>query len=96
MSISNFTYTGAEALEMIKTTFSKSWEDEIKEGLLFIKSLMRMYNLSEFDAFNKYLKSNGSPAKGIATLASLHYLQEQCKTSPEIKKLKKEQLDYGQ
>ncbi|WP_289659461.1 hypothetical protein [Flavobacterium panacagri] len=95
MSLSNFTYTGVEALEMIKTTFPKTWQSEILEGMKFIKSLMRLYSLSATEAFNKYLKTNGSPANGIATLASLHYLLEQCKTSPEIKKLQNDQQDYG-
>lgn len=95
MSLSNFTYTGPEAVEMIKNTFPKTWQNEIEEGQQFIKALMRMYNLSAIDAFSKYLRANGAPAKRICTLAALHLLLEQIKLSPEIKKLQTEQLAYG-
>lgn len=95
MSISNFTYTGPEALEMIKNTFPKTWENEIEEGQQFIKALMRMYQLSATDAFAKYLRINGSPANGICTLAALHLLLIQIKDTPEIKKLQSDQLAYG-
>lgn len=95
MSISQFTYTGPEALEMIKNTFPKTWENEIEEGQQFIKALMRMYKLSATDAFTKYLKVNGSPANGICTLAALHLLLIQIKDTPEIVKIQSEQLAYG-
>ncbi|MRX40605.1 hypothetical protein GJU43_15060 [Flavobacterium sp. LC2016-23] len=95
MGLSTFTYTGPEALEMIKNTFPKTWEKEIEEGDTFIKALMNMYHLSAEMAFEKYLRLNGSPAKGIATLAALHLLLETSKTSGEIKKIQKDQLEYG-
>ncbi len=95
MSLSTFTYSGPEAVEMIKNSFPKTWENEIAEGQNFIKALMRMYNLSAHDAFNKYLRVNGSPANGIATLASLHLMLEASKTSKEIQILQNEQLQYG-
>jgi hypothetical protein len=95
MKLSTFTYSGPEAVEMIKTTFPKTWENEIAEGQKFIKALMKMYGLSAHDAFNKYLMLNGSPAKGIATLASLYLMLEATKTSSEIQKLQAEQLVCG-
>ena len=95
MSLGTFTYSGPEAVEMIKNTFPKTWEKEIADGQMFIKSLMRMYNLSAIEAFNKYLKIFGSPENGISTLASLHLMLEQTKTSTEIQKLQNEQLAYG-
>jgi len=95
MNLSTFTYSGPEAVEMIKTTFPKTWQHEIAEGQIFIKALMKVYNLSALDAFNKYLRTSGSPTNAISTLASLHLMLEQSKTSIEIKKLQDEQLQYG-
>ncbi|HSD07926.1 hypothetical protein [Flavobacterium sp.] len=95
MNLSTFTYSGPEAVEMIKTTFPKTWQFEIAQGQLFIKSLMKVYQLSALESFNKYLKTNGSPANAICTLASLHLMLEQTKNSVEIQKLEKEQLMYG-
>ncbi|PIF33019.1 hypothetical protein CLU81_3589 [Flavobacterium sp. 9] len=95
MNLSTFTYSGPEAVEMIKTTFPKTWEKEIADGKIFIKGLMKYYNLSAKEAFERYLKSNGCPANSIATLASLHLMLEQSKTSHEIQKLEEEQLAYG-
>lgn len=96
MKLSNFTYSGPEAVEMIKNTYPKTWETEIADGQMFIKSLMKMHKLSAIDAFNKYLKAFGCPANGIATLAALHLMLEESKNSSEIKKIQSEQLKYGE
>jgi len=90
-----FTYTGSEALEMLKTHFPKTWEEEIKEGQIFIKSLMHMYKLTPLEAYQKYLRFCGRPEKGISTLASLHVMLQQSKIGAEIETLQSQQLVYG-
>ena len=90
-----FTYKGSEAVEMIKTHFPKTWENEIEDGVLFIKSIMRMYNMSAYQAYEKYLKTCGSIEKGISTLAALHTMNEQVRIGREIKELQQKQLNYG-
>jgi hypothetical protein len=90
-----FTYNGSEAVEMLKTHFPKTWEQEINDGQIFIKSLMRMYKLSPLEAFQKYLNKCGSTEKGISTFASLHIMLLQIKIGDEIKELQEEQLVYG-
>jgi hypothetical protein len=90
-----FTYNGPEALEMIKTCFPDTWEQEITNGQIFIKGLMKMYNLSALDAFEKFLNTNKEPYNGISTFASLYIMESQGKISDEIKAIRAEQLNYG-
>lgn len=90
-----FTYSGSEALEMLKTHFPKTWEQEINDGRSFIKSLMRMYNLDNMQAYQKYLKMCGSCDKAIATLAALHVMNEQVKIGREIKTHQENQMQYA-
>jgi hypothetical protein len=94
MSLS-FTYKGSEALEMLKTTFPKTWENEIKDGQQFIKALMNMYQLTPLQAFQKFVNQCGNPEKGISTFASLHVMLTQNKIGNEIQQLQDEQLAYG-
>lgn len=90
-----FTYTGSEALEMLKTTFPKSWEQEIMDGQIFIRSLMRMYQLTAVEAYQKFLNQTGSVEKSISTLAALHVMNCQSKIAEEIKGIQENQLAYG-
>jgi hypothetical protein len=90
-----FTYKGSEAVEMLKTHFPKTWEAEIEDGVLFLKSIMRMYKLDGLKAYEKYLKTCGSIEKGISTLAALHTMNEQVRIGREIKELQQKQLTYG-
>lgn len=79
-----FTYTGSEALEMVKTHYPKTWENEINDGRIFIKSLMKMYNLDSLEAYKKYLKTCGSCEKAVSTLAALHLMNLQVKIGREL------------
>lgn len=90
-----FTYTGSEALDMLKKTFPKSWEQEITDGQLFIRSLMRMYQLTAVEAYQKFLNQTGSVEKSISTLASLYVMNCQEKIGNEITEIQKNQLAYG-
>ena len=90
-----FTYKGSEALEMLKTHFPKTWENEVNEGVIFLKGLARLYNQSPIDSYQKYLKTCGSHEKAVSTLASLHVLMLQEKIGNEIQELQKTQLQYG-
>lgn len=90
-----FTYTGSEALEMLKTTFPKSWEQEIANGQIFIRSLMRMYQLTSIEAYHKFLNKTGSVEKSISTLAALHVMNCQSKIVEDIKEIQENQLAYG-
>jgi hypothetical protein len=90
-----FTYTGSEALDMLKTTFPKTWEQEITDGQLFIRSLMRMYLLSAVEAYQKFINQTGSVEKSISTLAALYVMNCQDKISKEIKECQENQLAYG-
>jgi hypothetical protein len=90
-----FTYTGSEALDMLKTTFPNSWEQEITDGQIFIRSLMRIYTLTPIDAYQKFLNKCGSIEKGISTLASLYVMNCQDKIGKEIAECKENQLAYG-
>lgn len=90
-----FTYTGSEALDMLKTTFPKTWEQEITDGQMFIRSLMRMYQLTAVEAYQKFLNQTGSVEKSISTLASLYVMDCQGKISKEIKEIQGNQLSYG-
>jgi hypothetical protein len=89
------TYTGSEALEILKTTFPKTWEQEVSDGQIFIRSLMKIYQLTAVEAYQKFLNKCGSTDKGIATLASLHVMNCQEKISNEIKECQENQLAYG-
>jgi len=91
-----FTYKGSEALEMLQKNFPKTWEEQIKEGQIFIKSVMKMYNLGPVEAFQKYIKYCGTLDKGIASLASLHVMTQQIKIGDEVKQLQEQQLNYGE
>lgn len=93
MAIS-LTYKGSEALEMLKTHFPTTWENEINKGRSSLKILMKLYNISAFDAYQKYLKLGVSGEDAIATLASLHVMNEQFKIGTEILELKKQQQQY--
>ena len=90
-----FTYKGSEALEMLKTHFPKTWEDEINDGRSFITSLMRMYKLNNMEAYQKYLKYCGSCEKAISALASIYVMNQQVKIGREIKEFQKNQLQYA-
>lgn len=94
MSLS-FTYKGSEALEMLKTHFPTTWEQEVKEGQKFIKALMHMYQLTPLQAFQKFINQCGSHEKGISTFASLHVMMTQNKIGKEIQQIQEEQLAYG-
>ncbi len=89
-----FTYSGPEAIEMLKNHFPKTWENEINDGRLFIKSLMRMYNLDNVQAYQKYLRVCGSCEKAISALAALHLMNEQVRIGREIKVIQDEQQLY--
>lgn len=90
-----FKYTGSEALDMLKTTFPKSWEQEITDGQIFIRSLMRMYQLTAIEAYQKFLNQTGSVEKSISTLAALYVMDCQSKISKEITEIQENQLSYG-
>lgn len=90
-----FTYSGSEALEMLKTHFPSSWQTELNDGQLFLKSLMRMYNLNSIDAYQKYLKVCGSCEKAISALAALHLMNKQVIIGREIKELQEKQEQYA-
>lgn len=90
-----FTYSGSEALEMLKTHFPSSWQTELNDGRLFLKSLMRMYNLNSLDAYQKYLKVCGSCEKAISALAALHLMNKQVVIGREIKELQEKQEQYA-
>jgi len=91
----SFTYKGSEALEILKTTCPKTWENEIKDGQKFIKALMNMYQLTPLQAFQKFVNQCGNPEKGISTFASLHVMLTQNKIGTQIQKLQDEQMAYG-
>lgn len=95
MSTLKFSYKGSEALEMVQTHFPKTWENEIHDGKIFLTSLMKMYNLDNISAYNKYLQFCGSCEKAICTLAALHVMGQTVKIAREIKELQKTQLQYG-
>lgn len=90
-----FKYSESEALELIKLHFPKTWQSEVRDGQLFLKSLMRMYKITAKEAYNKFLKSCGSPYSGIATLAALHCMNLQEEIGLQIKELQTQQLQYG-
>jgi len=89
-----FTYKGSEALEMLKEHYPKTWQTEINDGRLFIKSLMRLYNLDAIDAYQKYLKTCGSCDKAISALAALHLMNQQVIIGREIKTIQEQQELY--
>jgi hypothetical protein len=89
-----FTYTGSEALEMLKEHYPKTWETEIYNGRLFIKSMMRLYNLDAMEAYQKYLKVCGSCEKAISALAALHLMNQQVIIGREISALQDNQESY--
>jgi len=91
----NFTYKGSEALEMIKIHFPKTWQNEINDSRLFIKSLMRMYNLDAMQACQKYMNQCGNCEKAISTLAALHLMNQQVVIGREIKELQEIQAQYA-
>lgn len=93
--ILKFTYTGSEALDMLKTTFPKTWEKEVSDGQIFIRSLMKMYQLTALEAYQKFLNQTGSVEKSISTLASLFVMNCQEKIGNDIAECKKNQLSYG-
>ncbi|MFV8336466.1 hypothetical protein ACNQF7_10325 [Flavobacterium sp. RSP29] len=93
--ILKLTYTGSEALEILKTTFPKSWEQEITDGQIFIRSLMRMYQLTDVEAYQKFLNQTGSVEKSISTLAALYVMNCQSKISKQISEIQENQLAYG-
>lgn len=90
-----FKYSESEALELVQLHFPKTWQNEIRDGQLFLNSLMRMYKINATEAYNKFLKSCGNPYNGIATLAALHFMNLQEKIGTEIKELQSQQLQYG-
>lgn len=89
-----FTYSGSEALEMLKTHYPATWKTELNDGRLFLKSLMRMYNLDSMAAYQKYLKVCGSCEKAISALAALHLMNQQVTIGREIKELQGTQEQY--
>lgn len=91
----SFTYTETEALDMLKTHYPKTWEDEVAEGRIFLMSLMNMYKLTAYDAYAKYLKYCTSTEKAISTLAALHIMNTQMKIGKEIKECEEKQMQYG-
>lgn len=95
MAIS-FTYKGSEALEMIQQHFPTTWENELNDGRLFIKSLMRLYNMNSVEAYQKYLKVCGSCEKAITALAALHVMDQQVSIGREIKELQGNQVQYAE
>jgi hypothetical protein len=90
-----FTFKGSEALEMLKTHFPKTWENEITEGQIFIKSMMHVHKLDAMAAYQKYLKYCGSTEKAVSTLAALYLMIQQSKIGDEIQQLQETQLQYG-
>ena len=90
-----FTYSESEALEMLKTHYPTTWENEINDGRLFLKSLMRMYNLDAVEAYQKYLKTCGSCEKAISSLAALHIMNQQVAIGREMKQLLADQNQYA-
>lgn len=90
-----FTYSGSEALEMLITHYPKTWEKELNEGRSFLKSLMRMYNLDNMQAYQRYLKVCGSCEKAISALAALHIMNQQVLIGQKIKKLQEDQEQYA-
>lgn len=90
-----FNYKGSEALEMLQTHFPQTWENEINDGRSFIMSLMRMYNLDNMQAYQKYLRICGSCDKAISALASIHVMNTQVKIGREIKECQENQLQYA-
>jgi len=91
-----FTYSGSEALEMLKTHYPSSWGNELNDGRIFIKSMMRLYNLDGFAAYQKYLKVCGSCEKAITALAALHVMNQQVIIGREIKELQGHQVQYAE
>ncbi len=90
-----FTYTGSEALDMLKTHFPHSWQEELNEGRLFLKSMMRLYNMDAMQAYQKYLKYCGTREKAISTLAALHMMNQQVIIGREIKQIQEDQQQYA-
>jgi len=90
-----FTYKGSEALEMLKQHYPKTWETEINDGRIFLKSMMRLYNLDAMEAYQKYLKVCGSCEKAISALAALHLMNQQVVIGREIKELQETQDKYA-
>ena len=90
-----FTYSGTEALEMLKTHYPATWQTELNDGRLFIKSMMRLYNLEAVDAYQKYLKVCGSCEKAISALAALHCMNQQVIIGRKIKEIQGTQEQYA-
>lgn len=90
-----FNYSESEALELVKIHFPKTWQSEIRDGQLFIRSLMKIYKINAVEAYGKFLKTCGNPYNGIATLAALHFMNLQEKIGAQIKECQKTQLQYG-
>lgn len=90
-----FTYTGSEALEMLKTHFPQTWQQELNEGRSFLKSMMRLYNLDAMEAYQKYIKYCGTREKAISTLAALHLMNQQVTIGRKIKELQVMQQQYA-
>ena len=90
-----FTYSGSEALEMLKIHFPTTWENEVNDSRSFLISLMRMYNLDSMQAYQKYLNMCGSCEKAIATLAAIHLMNQQVSIGRETKKLLEDQEQYA-
>lgn len=93
--ILKLTYTGSEALEIIKTTFPNSWEQEISDGQIFIRALMKMYQLTAVESYHKFSSQSGSVEKTISALAALYVMNCQENIGKDIAAIKAEQLAYG-
>lgn len=91
----NLRYTGAEALEMTKQTFPKTWEKEVATSITLLKSIMNVYKTDALTAYQRFLNTGARPDNCIVTLAAFQVMNSNYQIDQKIKLLKNEQLQYG-
>lgn len=88
-------YTGAEALEMTKQSFPKTWESEVATSIKLLKSIMNVYKTDALTAYQRFLNTGARPENCIVTLAAYQVMNTNFMIHQEIKRLKAEQLQCG-
>lgn len=68
---------GREAIELMKQTYPKSWEEKIQEKAAMLKRMQKTWKHDKIeDTYTKYMNYVGSAASSIEMLAALQTIKD--------------------
>lgn len=87
-------FTGSEAVTMLKKHYTDTYQQKIDNGVAFLTSLKKLFNCSLADAYQKSMDLDHAPSKKIEIVAAYYLMSKQANLAKQITNLQNLEIAY--